>query len=172
MKLEGVPTTGVKTIRDRKGRFLKGESGNPNGRIKGQFPESTRKFMAAKEIAAQHAHDAFKMLWAAMENGESWAFQIFYKDLFHLPKNYGQKTVILEKEERTVDGQIKVITEALPEFDEVTQEESLERLKILNSLKNTDKVELENETLIESTEVLKERVALLKTLMESKDKKG
>lgn len=170
MNKEIVQTAEISSKRDGRGRFLKGKSGNPVGRVKGQYPESTKKFMAVKEIAAKHADRAFKMVWDAMENKEAWAFQIYFKELFHLPKNYGQKTVILEKEERSVDGQIKVITEALPEFDEVTQSESLERLKVLNSLKHTDKVELENETLIESTEALKERVVLLKTLMESKDK--
>lgn len=156
--------------KDGKGRWIKGNRANPKGRLKGQYPISTQKFMAVKEIAAQHADKAFKMVWDAMEAKESWAFQIYFKELFHIPRNYGEKTVILEKEERTIDGQIKVITEALPEFDEVTQAESLERLKVLNSIKNPELNLIQVEEVRESKESLREKVELIQQIMEFKDK--
>lgn len=154
------------------GKFKKGYSGNPRGLIKGTYPKVTQEFIKLKEMAADYGPKALDMLKQAMEDNKSWAYDIYFKELFHVPKNYGEKTVILEKTERSLEGQIKVLTETLPEFDEVTHTEHLERLKVLNGVKNGVAIEVIATPIRESTESLKEKVEMIQKIIEFKKGEG
>lgn len=162
----------IECVRDSKGRWVKGIQAYPSSakRHVAEYSETTRKFIVIKKVAAEHAGKAFKMIWDAMEDGQPWAFQIYFKELFKLPKNFGEKTVILETAEKTVEGQIKVITEALPSFDEVTHEDALDRLKVLNAVKGNQPQEIIIDDVRESKESLQEKVEMIQTILEYKNK--
>lgn len=150
--------------------YVKGLSGNPNGRPKGKMNPITMKFLKLKEMAAERVDEAFTMLWNAMEKGESWAHQIYFKELYTLPKNFDEKRIVIDSETKDVEGQIKVLSESLSEFDEVTQGETLERLKVLNSIKNNEALNQQNEEIRETRESLLEKVELIQQIVDLKEK--
>jgi len=138
--------------------FQKGEISNPKGKPKGAYNETTKRFIELKQLAANKAEDAFKMLWTAMESGESWAYQIYYKDLYSIPKNYNEPTVIIDSTDNSVKGQIIAITKALPQFDEITHDESLNRLKALTNVQTNESIENQTSTIRETRESLMEKI--------------
>ena len=150
--------------------MVKGVSGNPNGRPKGSYNEVTLSFMKLKKIASTKAEEAFGMLWDAMKNGESWAHQIYFKELYSLPRHLDEKRVIITDKETSVEGQIEVLTSILPEFDEVTHDESLNRLKVLNAVKGNDIQAQQNEEIRESRETLLEKVELIQKIRDGSEK--
>lgn len=150
--------------------MVKGVSGNPNGRPKGRYSDITLSFMKLKKIASTRAEEAFGMLWSAMERGESWAHQIYFKELYTLPKNIDDKKVIITDKDISLEGQIGVLTSILPEFDEVTHDESLHRLKVLTAVKSNDVLVQQNDEIRETRESLLEKVDLIKQVIELKEK--
>ncbi len=151
--------------------FVKGNVINPNGRPKGRYSDVTLSFMKLKKIASTRVDEAFGMLWAAMEKGEPWAHQIYFKELYSLPRNIDEKKVTIEDKDPTVDGQIRVLTEILPEFDEVTHDESLNRLKVLTAVKGNDVLVQQNEEIRETRETLLEKVELIQRIRDLGEKK-
>jgi hypothetical protein len=138
--------------------FQKGQSGNPAGKKKGTYNEATKRFIEVKHLAAEKSTEAFKMLWSAMEAGESWAYQIYYKELYAIPKNYNEPTVIIDSTDNSVEGQITAITKALPQFDEITHDESLNRLKALTAVQSNESVDNQTSTIRETRESLMEKI--------------
>jgi hypothetical protein len=130
----------AKTVRKGNATWVKGKSGNPNGRPKGKYNENTIAFMSLKTLAAKNAHKAFDLLWRAMEANEGWAHQIYFRELYALPRDYDDKKVQIEDKTTDIDGQIKVLTDILPEFDEVTHHDSLNRLKVLTTIKTNEQI--------------------------------
>lgn len=150
--------------------MVKGVSGNPNGRPKGAYNEMTLSFMKLKKIASTRADEAFGMLWDAMQRGESWAYQIYFKELYGVPKGIDEKTVIITDTDTSLDGQIEVLTSILPAFDEVTHDESLHRLKVLTAVKGNDVLVKQNDEIRESRETLLEKVELIQQIRDLTEK--
>lgn len=160
----------VPTENQIKGRFQKGICPNPNGRPKGSLNVYTKEYNRIKGLAAEKYEEAFRILWEAVKANESWAHQLFFKEL--VPKNYKYQTVFIKKlmdKDKNMEGAINVRMDALAEFDEVTQPELLDQLKVLNSLKVTDKL-VEQEVIRESRESLIEKVQLIEKIMEFEEK--
>jgi hypothetical protein len=159
-------------VKKRKGNpnMKLGVSGNPNGRPKGSYSQMTLSFMKLKKVAATRADEAFEMLWDAMKNGESWAHQIYFKELYSIPRYLDEKRVTITDTATSVDGQIDALTSILPSFDEVTHDESLNRLKVLNAVKGNDVMIQHNEEIRESRETLLEKVELIQKVIELKKK--
>jgi hypothetical protein len=150
--------------------FVKGYTGGTGGRPKGRYSDITLSFIKLKKIASTRADEAFNMLWSAMERGESWAFQIYYKELYTLPKNIDEKTVIIPDTDKSLDGQIETLTSILPEFDELTHDESLHRLKVLTAVKGNDVLVKQNDEIRESRETLLEKVELIQQIRDLTEK--
>lgn len=147
-------------------KYIKGVSGNPKGRPAGKYSAATVKFMKMKVIAADNADKAFKLLWGAMVEGHSWAFQIYFKDLYSVPKNFGELTIKLDNTDRTIDGQLKVLSESLPDFEDVTYSEHMERFKMLHHFKSSGLIEKQLEEVKESKASLQEKVALIQKIVD------
>jgi hypothetical protein len=150
--------------------FVKGYTGATGGRPKGRYSDITLSFMKLKKIASTRAEEAFGMLWSAMERGESWAYQIYFKELYTLPRNIDEKTVTITDKDTSLDGQIGVLTSILPEFDEVTHDESLSRLKVLTAVKGNDVMVKQNDEIRETRETLLEKVELIQQIRDLKEK--
>lgn len=149
--------------------MIKGVSLNPKGRPKGAYSSTTLSFIKLKDIASTRVEEAFNMLWAAMERGEAWAHQIYFKELYTLPRNIDEKKIVIEDKEVSVDGQIKALTEILPSFDEITHDESLKRLKVLNDVKGNEVLTKQTEEIKETRESLLEKVELIQRIRDMKD---
>ena len=77
--------------------------------------------------------------------------------------------IVIEDKETSVDGQIKVLTEILPSFDEITHDESLKRLKVLNDVKGNEVLTKQTAEIIETRESLLEKVELIQRIRDMKD---
>jgi hypothetical protein len=150
--------------------FVKGHKTPSNGRPKGRYNDITLGFIQLKKMASTRVEEAFGMLWSAMEKGESWAHQIYFKELYTLPKDVDEKKVLITNKETTIDGQIEVLTSILPEFDEVTHDESLNRLKVLNSVKGNEVMAEQTEEIRETRESLLEKVNLIQKMRDMTEK--
>lgn len=150
--------------------FVKGHKPPSKGRPKGGYSKATLSFIKLRDIASTRAEEALGMLWDAMKKGESWAYQIYFKELYTIPKDLDLKKVVITDKNPTVDGQIEVLTSILPEFDEVTHDDSLNRLKVLNAVKGNDVLTEQVEEIRETRESLREKIELIQEIRELKDK--
>jgi hypothetical protein len=161
----------LKKVKNKKGNpaFVKGHT-LATGRPKGRYNDMTLNFMKLKNIASNKAEEAFEILWDAMKRDEPWAHQIYFKELYSLPKHVDEKRVIITNKETSIDGQIEVLTSILPEFDEVTHDESLDRLKVLNAVKGNEVLNEQTEEIRETRESLLEKVELIQQIRDLKEK--
>lgn len=119
--------------------FKKGQSGNPKGRTKGSTSEHRRKFAEIAKMAANDAKDVYEEIRACMKAGESWAYQLYVKDL--IPKKSFEPTVVVKME----DGQprLEALTTAMSGFMELTHSEALDEIKVLKSIELEEKLHQE-----------------------------
>lgn len=157
-----------KVIKNEKGHFLKGVCTNPNGRVKGSLNENTKKYMKIKSLAAEKYQDAFKILWECVEAKESWAHQLFFKEL--VPKTLRQESIILDAVDRSIKGQIVTLTEGLAEFDHVTQDDVMDRLKTLAAVSLSEQVDDADVIVRESRASLVDKVDRIGHLIDLKIK--
>lgn len=150
--------------------FVKGHKPPSKGRPKGGYSKATLSFIKLRNIASTRAEEALDMLWEAMKKGESWAYQIYFKELYTIPKDFDMKKVVITDKDPTVDGQIDVLTSLLPEFDEVTHDESLNRLKVLNAVKGNDAMIQQVDEIRETRETLREKIELIQEIRDLKEK--
>ena len=155
-------------LKDEKGHFVKGMSGNPDGRAKGSMNDSTKKYYRIKTLAAERYDEAFELLWEAVKAKESWAHQLFFKEL--VPKTLKHESIILNSMDKSIKGQITTLTEGLVEFDHVTEEDALNRLKTLAAVQLSDKVDEGDVAVRESRDILMDKVYRLENLIEMKEK--
>lgn len=105
--------------------FKKGQVANPNGRTKGAVSEYRRKFAEIAKMAANDAPVVYQQIRQFMELGESWAFQLYIKDI--VPKKAFQPVVQVKTEEGKT--RLETVTAALSGFTELTHEEAMEEIK-------------------------------------------
>jgi hypothetical protein len=126
--------------------FKKGQIGNPKGKPKGTFSEHKKQFIKIQKLAANDAPKMYELLQNAIAAGESWAFQIYWKELYVLPKNYNEETIEVKLPEEIgnlgIDEYLKNFIEGLAKFEYYTKEEvnsiikTLGNAKVAESIKN------------------------------------
>jgi len=128
--------------------FKKGQSGNPNGRTKGSTSEYRRKFAEIAKLAANDAPVVYQQIRQFMELGESWAFQLYIKDI--VPKKSFQPTVQV----KTEDGKtrLEAVTVALSGFTELTHEEAMEEIKAFKNAPEEEEIKEQGTSVLELLE--------------------
>ncbi|MBM3467769.1 MAG: hypothetical protein FJX70_08090 [Alphaproteobacteria bacterium] len=128
--------------------FKKGQSGNPNGRTKGSTSEYRRKFAEIAKLAANDAPVVYQQIRQFMELGESWAFQLYIKDI--VPKKSFQPTVQV----KTEDGKtrLEAVTAALSGFTELTHEEAMEEIKAFKNAPEEEEIKEQGTSVLELLE--------------------
>lgn len=146
--------------------FKKGQSGNPNGRTKGSTSEYRRKFAEIAKLAANDAPVVYQQIRQFMELGESWAFQLYIKDI--VPKKSFQPTVQV----KTEDGKtrLEAVTAALSGFTELTHEEAMEEIKAFKNAPEEEEIKEQGTSVLELLEGNKID-QIYKWLEEAKQKK-
>lgn len=154
------------TKRDARGLFLKGSRTHTKGRPKGKHNPTTLNFIRLKEEASKHGPRVYELLKEKIEAGEPWAFQIYYRYLYSVPKYYNEKHVVIPSCDRSVDGQLRRLLDTLPDFDEITQEELMDRVRLLFVAKTQGALEQLNAYVPVSKEDLQLKVDMIKLLVE------
>jgi hypothetical protein len=137
--------------------FKKGQIGNPKGKPKGTFSEHKKRFIEIQKLAANDAPKMYELLQNAITAGESWAYQIYWKELYVLPKNYNEETIEVKLPEEIsklgIDDYLKNFIEGLAKFEYYTKEEvnsiikTLGNAKLAESIKNIIKSNANEELL-------------------------
>ena len=110
-QLKSPESTGTKQVRNKNGQFVKGVSGNPDGRPEGTKNFSTLMDEAVKEIAALNKISVAEVWQVLIKRGYSEAkdgnypffkdlFDRYYgkaKDVFELPGESGEITIKWKK---------------------------------------------------------------------------
>lgn len=126
-------------------KFQKGQIPNPKGRPKGAMSEYRKKFMEMGRLAANDAPKVYDEIRAFMESGESWAYQLYVKDL--IPKKAFQPVVQIKQE----DGQnrLEAVTAALSGFTELTHEEAMEEIKTFKHVEEKEEIKEQGTSVLE-----------------------
>lgn len=131
--------------------FKAGESGNLNGRPKGALNKHKKLFLEIQKKAAGKAQEAFNILWECIEARESWALQIFFKELYKVPKKIAEPCVEVEMPKKIGEQGAQVFLskfiESLNQFESYTKDEILSVIKILNVVKLVEQVGEDKEIL-------------------------
>ncbi len=143
--------------------YPKGMSGNPAGRPKGTKNENTKRYVQIKNLASEKYQEAFDIVWQNVEKGEAWAVNLFFKEL--VPKNVYQKTAIVEYNGDSIDDQIKAVVKALQQFDDLTREELLHKLRVLTNVKTNETADTQVEIVRETRESLMENLKLVNDVL-------
>ncbi len=109
--------------------FKKKQSGNPSGRPKGSISEYRRKFLEIAKLAADDAKEVYKEIRKCMKAGESWAYQLYVKDI--IPKKSFEPTTLIKMEEGK--NRLEALMVGLCNFVELTHGETLEEIKVLQN---------------------------------------
>lgn len=128
--------------------FKKGQSGNPNGRTKGSTSEYRRKFAEIAKLAANDAPVVYQQIRQFMELGESWAFQLYIKDI--VPKKSFQPVVQVKQEEG--QDRLEAVTAALSGFTELTHEEAMEEIKAFKNVEEKEEIKEQGTSVLELLE--------------------
>lgn len=115
-------------------KFQKGNNANPAGRPKGSVSEYRRKFAEIAKLAANDAKDIYNELRECMRAGESWAYQLYVKDL--IPKKSFEPTVLVKMEEG--QPRLEALTTAMYGFTELTHPEALDEIKVLKGIEEKE----------------------------------
>jgi hypothetical protein len=114
--------------------FQKGQVPNPKGRPRGSISEHRKKFAEIAKLAANDAKDIYNELRECMKAGESWAYQLYVKDL--IPKKSFEPTVLVKMEEG--QPRLEALTTAMYGFTELTHPEALEEIKVLKGIEEKE----------------------------------
>ena len=128
--------------------FKKGQVANPNGRPKGAMSEYRKKFMEMGRLAANDASKVYDEIRAFMESGESWAYQLYVKDL--IPKKSFQPVVQVKQEEG--QDRLEAVTAALSGFTELTHEEAMEEIKAFKNVEEEEEIKEQGTSVLELLE--------------------
>lgn len=125
--------------------FKKGQVANPKGRAKGAYSKHKQQFIEIQKLAGDDAERVYGLLKQAMEAGEAWAHQIYWKTLY--PRSCSEDSVKVNLPKSIGKDEIEeFITEfvlALRGFDDFNKDEVTKVIKALSSVKT-----VENSTLL------------------------
>lgn len=123
--------------------FKKGVSGNPNGRPKGSFSPLRKQLMELRKLAINDASVIYQELREKMKSGEAWAYQIYFKELAYMPKDWLNEvdtTNVFKDINNMKEFQHSKITlfQSLVNNNSMSKDEILELIKLFNNTKIND----------------------------------
>ena len=123
--------------------FKKGVLGNPNGRPKGSFSSLRKQLLDLRKLSINDATEIYHELREKMKSGEVWAYQIYFKELVSMPKEWVNEidTENMYKEIKTSDDMQFcriALLQALINNNSMSKKEVLELLKSFNNTKIYD----------------------------------
>jgi hypothetical protein len=123
--------------------FKKGVSGNPNGRPKGSFSTLRKQLMELRKLAINDSSEIYQELREKMKSGEAWAYQIYFKELASMPKewlNEVDTTNVFKDINNMKEFQHSKITlfQSLINNNSMSKDEILELIKLFNNTKIND----------------------------------
>jgi len=123
--------------------FKKGVSGNPNGRPKGSFSPLRKQLMELRKIAINDSSEIYQELREKMKSGEAWAYQIYFKELASMPKewlNEVDTSNVFKDINNMKEFQHSKITlfQSLINNNSMSKDEILELIKVFNNTKIND----------------------------------
>ena len=123
--------------------FKKGVSGNPKGRPKGSFSPLRKQLLELRKLAISDASEIYQELREKMKSGEAWAYQIYFKELASMPKewlNEVDTSNVFKDINNMKEFQHSKITlfQSLINNNSMSQDEILELIKLFNSTKIND----------------------------------
>jgi hypothetical protein len=133
---------------DKEYNFKKGVSGNPNGRPKGSFSPLRKQLLELRKLAISDASEIYQELREKMKSGEAWAYQIYFKELASMPKewlNEVDTSNVFKDISNYGDFQHSKITlfQSLINNNSMSKDEILELIKMFNNTKINDYIESE-----------------------------
>lgn len=138
----------------KKHSIKKGEVLNPNGRPKGAISDLKRKSIELRKKAMEDIDIAYGELRSSMQEGESWAHQIYFKELVPFNKEWMAQinTQGIPNKVTTVEDLnacIAAITEKLLSVDQMSTEEAHNLVKTLNNIKFTESFGKQKENVLD-----------------------
>lgn len=110
-------------------KFIKpGQCLNPKGRPKGAISNARKKFNAIVNHASNDALTVYHELRRHMLAGESWAYNIYFKDL--IPKKCFEQTVCIDDSKERAEA----LKDAINEFTDLTHDQLLKEIFATKSL--------------------------------------
>ena len=106
------------------------------GRKKGCKNKITNNWSELKKLASEDCNEAYEWLKRRMKLGEGWAFQIFFNKL--MPKVVQENTILVRNDITNPDDRILYLADKLCNFQELTREEIINEISLLNQLKQVN----------------------------------